>query len=277
VISGYSVPVSQKFQTDFRDQYRRTFLPTSENHAKGADNYTNEPGDNAASFLYSPRDQTEVKLRIVGDPAWMQQGEVCQGVNTATFNFAPFTNDGGINYDSQEVVFDISWNQPQDYDLNTGIVDLNATNPNPNGSYNTQPQYNFTYTAIECKNIFTKGRFEQEITGKLLTEFQRNQQSTDAGRAVAGNPGTANGTRNNVNADATTQGWVDINGLQVLRSDVTADADSNQSDSAPQLLNSPPPVPPTSNADIDFNATPENPVQAGIIDNPDSQLRNRDT
>jgi hypothetical protein len=279
VISGYSVPVQERAVTDFRDkdQYRRTFLPTSENHAKGADGTTNEAGDNAASFLYSPRDQTEVKLRIVGDPAWMQQGEVTQGVSAATFNFAPFTNDGTINYDSQEVVFDISWNQPQDYDLNTGIVDLNATNPNPDGSYNTQPQYNFTYTAITCKSIFSKGRFEQEIEGRLLMEFERNLPPTDGGRPVAKNPGTANGTRNNVNEASTTQGWINVNGLQQLATEVAADAESNQSDSAPQLLNSPLPAPPTSNADIDFNVTPENPAQAGVIDNPDSQLRNRET
>jgi len=279
VISGYSVPVQEQSLTDFRgkDQYRRTFLPTSENHAKGANGVANEAGDNAASFLYSPRDQTEVKLRIVGDPAWMQQGEVAQGVSATTFNFAPFTNDGTINYDSQEVVFDISWNQPQDYDLNTGIVDLNKTNPNPDGSYNTHPQYNFTYTAITCKSIFSKGRFEQEIEGRLLTEFQQNLQPTDAGRPVVENPGTDNGTRNNVNNAAITQGWINVNGLQQLATEVTAAAELNQSDSGPQLLNSPLPAPPTSDGDIDFNATPENPAQAGVIDNPNSQLRNRET
>jgi hypothetical protein len=279
VISGYSVPVQQRSLTDFRDkdQYRRTFLPTSENHAKGADGNTNEAGDNAASILYSPRDQTEVKLRIVGDPAWMQQGEVSQGVSAATFNFAPFANDGTINYDGQEVVFDISWNQPQDYDLNTGIVDVNNTNPNPNGSYNNQPQYNFTYTAITCKSIFSKGRFEQEIEGRLLTEFERNLPPTDGGRPVAGNPGTANSTRASLTAEDINNGWIDQNGLIVRNADVASSTNDNQEGAAPQLLNSPPPAPPTSNSNIDYNATPENPAQAGVIDNPDSQLRNRET
>ena len=108
-------------------------------------------------------------------------------------------------------------------------------------------------------------------------EFERNLPPTDGGRPVAKNPGTANGTRNNVNEASTTQGWINVNGLQQLATEVAADAESNQSDSAPQLLNSPLPAPPTSNADIDFNVTPENPAQAGVIDNPDSQLRNRET
>jgi hypothetical protein len=276
IISGLNVPVQQA-RTDFRDQYRRTFFPTSENHAKGADGNTNEPGDNAASFLLSPTDQARAKLRIVGDPAWMQQGEVAEGVSARNFNFDPFNSDGTINYDSQEVVFDISWNQPDDYNFNTGIVEVNNTGVKPGGKPRTQPQLNFTYTAIKCKNIFSKGRFEQDIEGRLLIEFEKNATANNSGRDIAGNPGTANGTRNNTGVpDA--NGWIDINGLQTLQSDSpTADDNPNQSDSAPQLLNSPPPEPPTSNADIDFNITPENPVQAGIIDNPDSQLRNRDT
>lgn len=186
IISGLSVPVQQA-KTDFRkpDQYRRTFLPTSENHAKGADGNVNEAADNAASFFYSPTDQAKIKLRIVGDPAWMQQGEVAEGVDAKTFNFDPFNDDGTINYDSQEVVFDISWNQPSDYDFNTGLAELNRSEVREDGTYARQPQFNYTYTAIKCKNIFSKGRFEQELEGRLLIEYESKPTSTDAGRPAA--------------------------------------------------------------------------------------------
>ena len=281
IVSGLDVPVQEIFNTDFRNpnQYRKTFLPTSENHAKGANGLENEPGDNAASFLCSPVDQAKVKLRIVGDPAWMQQGEIATGVSARNFNFDPFNDDGGINYDSQEIVFDISWNQPQDYDLNTGLADLNRTDIKPDGTYSTLPQYNFTYTAIKCKNIFSKGRFEQELEGRLLIDFERNRRASDAGRPIAGNPGTANGTRASLTAEDINNGWVDQNGLLVQRSDVTTEGDGNQNDAAPQLLNSPLPAPPTSDGDILPIITPDenNSVQAGVIDNPDSQLRNRET
>jgi hypothetical protein len=272
VISGLSVPVQQA-RTDFRDQYRRTFLPASENHAKGADGNTNEPGDNAASFLYSPTDQAKAKLRIVGDPAWMQQGEVAGGVSARNFNFDPFNNDGTINYDSQEVVFDISWNQPADYDLDTGLMDLKRTGIKPDGTYSTQPQLNFTYTAIKCKNIFSKGRFEQDIEGRLLIEFEKNPASADAGRPSSNAPTTANGTRNNTNGSA--NDWVDVNGLQVLKSDVTADGDSNQSDSAPQLLNSPPPAAPTSDGDIVPTTSVPSPSTADIANSPNDGVKEK--
>jgi len=279
IISGLNVPVQQA-RTDFRntEQYRRTFLPTSENHAKGADGYVNEAVDNAASFLYSPTDQAKVRLRIVGDPAWMQQGEVAEGVNARNFNFDPFNNDGTINYDSQEVVFDISWNQPADYDLNTGLADPNQTGIRPNGTPRNQPQQNFTYTAIRCKNIFSKGRFEQELEGRLLIEYEKNKQASDAGRQIAGNPGTPNGTRSSASADDINNGWVDQDGLLVQRADIATQDQNNQNDAAPQLLNSPPPESPTSDGDIVPIVTPdENNVLAGVVDTPDAQLRSRET
>lgn len=278
IISGLSVPVQQA-RTDFRDQYRRTFLPTSENHAKGADNIGNEGPDNAASFLYSPTDQARARLRIVGDPAWMQQGEIATGVSARTFNFDPFNDDGTINYDSQEVVFDISWNQPQDYDLNTGLMDIARTGRTPGGTYETQPQFNFTYTAVKCKNIFSKGRFEQDLEGRLLIEFEKNKQPANEGRNIANNPGRPNSVRASITAEDINNGWVDVNGLLVQSSDVVADTTENEEGAEPQLLNSPPPEPPSSDGDIVPIVTPEenNSVQAGVIDNPDAQLRNRET
>jgi hypothetical protein len=265
IISGLNVPVQQA-RTDFRDQYRRTFLPSSENHAKGADGNTNEAGDNAASFLYSPTDQAKAKLRIVGDPAWMQQGEVAEGVSVSDFNFAPFNNDGTINYDSQEVVFDISWNQPTDYDFNTGLMEVNNTGVNPGGTPRTQPQLNFTYTAIKCKNIFSKGRFEQDLEGRLLIEYEKNSTpatAADTGRpaatmASANSPTPARvrvadqSIANSILADTrgSTSGLEFGSNDDVLLATGTADTTPNQQDSAPQPLPAPPPKPPTSDGRI---------------------------
>lgn len=187
IISGISQQVQQKTKTDFRDQYRRTALATSEQSNQGADNYIGEPAANAADFLYSPTDQAKVKMRIVGDPAWMQQGEIALGVSAKTFSFEPFNDDGSINYESQEIVFDVSWNRPADYDLNTGLMETTANN-----TKNNEPQENATYTAIRCKNIFSRGKFEQELEGRLLIEYET--KATTPQRENANNNGTATGT-----------------------------------------------------------------------------------
>lgn len=173
IISGIGEDISKKTVTDFRgrDQYRKITAVNSEQSSQGNDGTIGEPGANAADFLYSPTDQAKIRLRILGDPAWMQQGEVSVGVSERTFNFNPFNPDGTINYDSQEVVFDVSWNRPVDYDLSKGIMDVTAKNIAGN-----LPRENATYTAIKCKNIFSKGRFEQELEGRLLIEYETNNK-----------------------------------------------------------------------------------------------------
>lgn len=175
-LTGTGQNLAKNTTHDFRDQYRRTYMATSENRGQGQSGYTNEAADSGASFLYSPTDQAKVNLKIIGDPAWMQQGEVGLGMVANAFNFNPFLADGTINYDSQEIVFDVNFNAPQDYNFNTGIVNVNAKNG--------QPQENFTYTATRCKNVFSKGRFEQHLEGRLLIEFSK---ATGTPSAIASN------------------------------------------------------------------------------------------
>jgi len=141
-----------------RDQRKRTYMATSEQRGQGQANYVNEPADSAAAFLYSVADFAEVNLKILGDPAWLQQGEVSTGVNAQTFDYKPFNPDGTINYDSQQVTFTVSFNRPTDYDFNTGIMNVAAA----------APKETFAYIATFCKNTFSKGQFTQELTGSLL-------------------------------------------------------------------------------------------------------------
>jgi hypothetical protein len=125
-----------------------------------------------------------VRLRIVGDPAWLQQGEVGLGVTARTFTFKPFNTDGAINYDSQAVMFNVAFNTPTDYDLSTGIMDANA----PIRGRPRQELY--TFTAIQCKSIFSKGKFEQELEGRLLIE-KNLKASASGGRAAASQQSTS--------------------------------------------------------------------------------------
>ena len=178
-LSGIGENLKKSLKTDFRDQNRKIYVATSENHAQGAKDYTNEPGDNAASFLYDPKSLSTVKMRIVGDPAWLQQGECGLGVSARTFNFAPFTPDGTINFDASAIMFDVSFNQPVDYDFNTGIMNTNTMNRQG------LPQEHYTFTAIECKSIFSKGKFEQELTGKLVTDEIKASAKTRASPRTA--------------------------------------------------------------------------------------------
>jgi hypothetical protein len=47
------------------------------------------------------------------------------------------------------------------------------------------PQEHYTFTAIECKSIFSKGKFEQELTGKLVTDEIKASAKTRASPRTA--------------------------------------------------------------------------------------------
>jgi hypothetical protein len=187
-LSGIGPDAQQRVTTDFRDQNRYIYMPTSPDQATGAKNYANEPSNNGASFLYDPSSLATVKLSIVGDPAWLQQGEVGLGVNASAFDFRAFGADGSINFDSQTPMFSVAFNTPADYDFATGLVNVNANNRAG------KPQEYYTYQAIECKSIFSKGRFTQELQGKLLVEEQA-QPPTSNGRANIAGSNVAAGSR----------------------------------------------------------------------------------
>jgi hypothetical protein len=126
-------------------------------NSQGAEGLTNSIGASAADYLYSPTPIARCELTIVGDPAWLQQGEAATGISSLNYNFNPFNADGSINFDAQQIIFDLQWNPGVDYDLTgTGLA-----NPNVSGA----PQAIYTYVATEVTSKFSKGRFEQEIKG----------------------------------------------------------------------------------------------------------------
>jgi hypothetical protein len=231
-----------------RDQFKQFHMATSEQRGQGQPNYINEPADNAASFLYSVSDFSEVRLRIVGDPAWLQQGEVAFGVNARSFEFKPFNADGSINYDSQEVTFTVSFNRPTDYDFNTGIMNTNS------GS--GAPQETFAFISKSCKNVFSKGQFTQELVGSLLPLSNSvNPSQTAQGRPTP--TSTATGSRlpsrvedANVGFENEPSRVADANiGFEPSRID-----DANIGFEYPEPQPAPPPEDPTSTGDIDYAA-----------------------
>jgi hypothetical protein len=127
---------------------------------QGAEGQANAVGASAADYLYSKTDIANAELTIVGDPAWLQQGEVATGVSSLNYNFNPFNADGGINYDAQEIIFDVQWNPGVDYDLTgTGLA-----NPNVGG----KAQAIYTYKASHVVSKFSRGKFEQELKGVFI-------------------------------------------------------------------------------------------------------------
>ena len=156
--------------SDTREIERRYYQVNSPQSSQGQDDdKVNEPSANAADYLYSPGDQARVKLKIVGDPAWIFQGETWAGIAGQNLLYDAFLPDGTINPEAQQVLFRLQWNNPVDYDLDTGIMDPTTKNVNRTGTNAGEPQQSFVYQAIECMSHFSRGKFEQELVGVLQT------------------------------------------------------------------------------------------------------------
>jgi hypothetical protein len=172
--------IRKKYTSSMRELTKYTHQSASSESRAGAESDANEVGANAGESLYSTSDLSKCKVKIVGDPAWIQQGSIAAGISG--FDESGFLPDGTISFDSSQVMFAIEWQRPQDYNLKTGLAD-------PYGKANKarKPINSFVYHALKCASEFRQGRFEQTIDGSLYyypTEDLKNAVTTPS-NAVA--------------------------------------------------------------------------------------------
>jgi hypothetical protein len=176
----------KQYTSSMREIPTYTYMPASNASRHGADGKSLEIPANAAEYLYSPGDLGETKLRIIGDPAWIQQGSLAGGVNTQEFGYSAFLPDGTINFDASQVMFEIAWQRPEDYNLSTGLADPYARP----GNEARQPQQSNVYHCVRVVSEFKAGKFEQTLEGALFMFPIPSGKNT---AATAGNP---NGAQN---------------------------------------------------------------------------------
>ena len=170
---------------NMRELIKINYFPTSTESNKGADNNANEVGANASEYLYAEdgANGSGTDLRIIGDPAWIQQGSLTGRLtNGKDFSIQPFLPDGTINYDASQVMFEVSWQRPEDYDLSTGLADPYARP----GNASRQPQQSNVYVATKVTHEFRGGKFEQVINGALFNYPKPDGLNTVNGGATVG-------------------------------------------------------------------------------------------
>ena len=187
------------------DIVRYNYSPRSNQSSHGADGATFEPNANAAEVIYNQADLAEAKVKIVGDPAWIQQGSTFRPItegtisaNTARTGFEP---DGTISFDTQDVLFEMLWQRPEDYDLGTGLADPYArTSANDGGK--RQPLQSRVYQATKIVSEFKNGAFEQTLNGSIL-RFPIPNKSNTANPAAAASTGDTDAGRSSSSANKT--------------------------------------------------------------------------
>lgn len=174
-VSGHGVIDSINQQNAIEKQKVQWQPSTGSRQGRSGD--INEPQANGVNYLMSPTDMSRVRIKIIGDPAWLQQGEGSGSIFSPQSSQGPFGPDGSINYDEGQICFKINWNTPQDYDISrTGLMNpTKSTMQNSKTASNTsaditQANMSVTYVAIICKSQFSRGSFTQELEGRLYQD-----------------------------------------------------------------------------------------------------------
>ena len=164
-----------------REQWKKRYMPASNQARQGSDGNTFEPGANAADYLYTV-DTATIALNILGDPAWIPPPT---NIQPGQFSTSPFFADGSINTSASAAYFEFAWNKPTDYNLTTGLMDPGQNNFGSNRTAGTAgiAQQAVSYQATGVKSKFRGGRFTQELTGTWLQTPAKNAvAAADKGR-----------------------------------------------------------------------------------------------
>jgi hypothetical protein len=154
----------EQYTSSLADVRKYAYSPRSNASSQGAGGKEYELGANAAEVIYSPGDLAQAKVKIVGDPAWIQQGSLFRSAEQIISTSNGFDPDGSISFDSTMPMFEVVWQRPQDYDIETGLADPYAKQPS---EYNRSPQQSRVYVATEITSEFNKGAFTQTLEGSL--------------------------------------------------------------------------------------------------------------
>lgn len=157
------------FTSDAGEILKYNYSPRSGQSSQGADGKEFEANANAAEMLYSPSDLANAKVKIVGDPAWIAQGNLFVDLSDTRvlqqIQESGFEPDGTISFNTSDVMFEMVWQRPQDYNLETGLADPFSKSKAQAVRKGIQSR---VYLAKSCVSEFRQGRFEQTIEGVLV-------------------------------------------------------------------------------------------------------------
>lgn len=206
--------LAKKYTSSMSDLVKYAYSPRSDQSNFGAEGKELEPNANAAEILYNPSDLAAAKVRIIGDPAWIMQGSQFKPVTASTVYPAArtgFEADGSISFDSQDILFEMLWQRPEDYDLKTGLADPYVKQLGPN----KKPLQSRVYIATKVTSEFKGGSFEQTLDGSLYLfplPSGKNAANPAAATSVSALVANPDGQRTQGNTKKTGPGWVGAGG-----------------------------------------------------------------
>ena len=168
--------------SSLRDIAKYNYAVVSGQSTQGSsDTRLNETSANAADYLFSPGDLANAKVKILGDPDWIQQGSLFKEIKAGENKVADVTGfgeDGSISFETGDVLFEVVWQRPEDYDLATGVADPYGGGYSGRANKSREPIQSRVYQAVKIISEFRQGAFYQTIEGTLYQFPLPNKQNT---------------------------------------------------------------------------------------------------
>lgn len=195
--------IAKNFTSSMRDIVKYQYYARSGESSAGAKGKELENNANAAEIIYSPSDLGTTKIKILGDPDWIQQGSLFKEYTAGTYNVEAatgFNPDGSIAFDAGDPMFEIVWQRPEDYNLGTGVADPYSGGYSGQANAAREALQSRVYIATKVVSELHQGKFTQTIEGSLFqfpTPEGTNAANAAAARAEqqarsdAGRPATA--------------------------------------------------------------------------------------
>ncbi len=197
--------IAKNYTSSMRDIVKYQYYARSGESSAGAAGKELENNANAAEVIYSPSDLATTKIKILGDPDWIQQGSLFKEYTEGTYSVEAatgFNPDGSIAFDAGDPMFEIVWQRPEDYDLNTGVADPYSGGYSGQANAAREALQSRVYIATKVISEFHQGKFTQTIEGSLYqfptpegtnaanaaAARAANEAASDNGRPTTGTP-----------------------------------------------------------------------------------------
>lgn len=167
---NYSNRLGDIVQYNQTDTIKFQYSPRSNQTSAGQKGKINEPAANAADYLFSPSDLKTCVVKIIGDPDWIQQGSLFKDIKPGENKVAArtgFGEDGSISFENTDVLFEMSWQRPEDYNIDTGLADPYSGGYSGNANGAREAVQSRVYKARKVVSEFKGGKFEQTLEGAL--------------------------------------------------------------------------------------------------------------
>ncbi|MEI7504857.1 MAG: hypothetical protein WCJ61_16405, partial [Paludibacter sp.] len=186
-INSLTAPGTDASQGGKADVVTKQGRPTN-GIKQGGENQSLEVQNNYITNLTDPGSWSEVKLSIIGDPDYLMQ----TSTSSISQVYSKFNGSDGftINPNGGQVYIEINFREPKDYNTNTGLMNINQSI-----IFWKYPDYvqkdidsrggGISYMLYDVVSRFSKGKFEQDLTGTIGTF---NSAAPDQPGRPAANP-----------------------------------------------------------------------------------------